>query len=208
MAVKHLIKSLDATKIGYLLTDSLPPVVTGHRGVIRLPFELYNHGDLVILLSESLPPTREMQKFVKGVTEWVANSGMRDAVLIGGLDHAYSAGNIDDEARFIYTTSFNPEGFEGMKPLEDGLFVVGPLALFMTLFQARGFPAAAILPYALRDRADPRAAAHAIKFVNSYYGLNVEVQELIADAETLEMEINKRASIDERGYDESLGYIK
>ncbi|MEM3670518.1 MAG: PAC2 family protein [Thermoprotei archaeon] len=207
VSVRHIIKSLKPKKIGYIMSDSVPPVVSAEGGSVRLPFELYSKGELVLLSLESLPVSREMQKFCKGVTDWVIKVGLRDALLIGGLDASFATDGNGQDYRILCTSAARPL-ITGLRTLEDGLFVVGPLALFMSMFEYNDFPAIAVLPYASRDRADPRAAAKAIEFINDIYGVDVNTEELIADAESIEEELRRHAAAETHGNDESLGYIK
>jgi uncharacterized protein len=67
-------------------------------------------------------------------------------------------------------------------------------------FEMRNFPAMAVLPYASPNRADPRAAAIAIKKISKVYMLNVDTSELEKDAEEIENEVNKRVKQAERSF--------
>ena len=48
-----------------------------------------------------------------------------------------------------------------------------------------------MLPYAQRGRPDPRAASVAIEVLNQLYNLDVSVEELMRDADTIENEIKQ-----------------
>ncbi|MEM3061886.1 MAG: PAC2 family protein, partial [Candidatus Bathyarchaeia archaeon] len=84
--------------------------------------------------------------------------------------------------------------------LEPGLFVYGPLAIMLSEFEMRNFPAIAILPYASSSRADPRAATTAIKRISKVYMLDLDTSELEKDAEEIEDEVEKRAKQAERSF--------
>jgi uncharacterized protein len=49
-----------------------------------------------------------------------------------------------------------------------------------------GQPAIVILPYAERERPDPRAASVAVKKISEILGMEIDVQDLIRHAETVE----------------------
>jgi uncharacterized protein len=206
LTVKYLIKKLKAQKIGFVLTESMPPIITMENSEIKPPLELYMYRDLIFMYAES-PPTARLHKFSYGISDWVIKSGFEKALLIGGLDSSYSMSlNVNDKLRVIRTSRYNNSKQE-VTTLEDGLFVVGPLALLMLYFNVADFPAIAILPYASRDKVDLRAAASAIQFINLELELSVNVDELILNAERIEAEALKNAESQVNLSSESLKYI-
>src|SRR5207247_9903830 len=72
--------------------------------------------------------------------------------------------------------------------LEPGLLVYGPLAIMLNEFEIHDVPAVAVLPYAEPARADPAAAALAIKKISKAYNFNVEVSDLVKDAKFIKRE--------------------
>ncbi|MHA1754443.1 MAG: PAC2 family protein, partial [Candidatus Odinarchaeia archaeon] len=112
----------------------------------------------------------------------------------------------DDEfIRCVYTRKFKIELEKfNLKKLEKGLFVTGPLALMLINFEINDFPSLALLPYAEQGRPDPRAASNAINIINSLLGMNVNTEQLITDAETIENEL--REVIEQQEVKESEGH--
>ncbi|MEM0271299.1 MAG: PAC2 family protein [Thermoprotei archaeon] len=206
VTVRYLVTKLGAIKIGFILTESMPPIITMENGEIKPPLELYMYRNVVFMYAES-PPTAKLHRFSRGISEWVVKSGFEKALLIGGLDSSYSTStNPDDNLRIIKTPQYNGLKRE-VAALEDGLFVVGPLALLMLNFHIADFPALAVLPYASRDKVDLRASATAIQFVNQELGLDVNVDELILNAKRIEDEALKSAESRANLSSESLRYI-
>jgi uncharacterized protein len=210
IAIKHLIKQLQAKRIGFIITDSIPPIISMENEKIHLPFELYLYENLILLYAESLPASKELHRFSIGVADWVVKANFDKSVLIGGLDSAYSDNKTDGDSPFrvVYTHSYQRVDKTNTPLLENGLFVVGPLALFMLQFEISDFPAIAVLPYASRDRVDPRAASIAINFINQELSLNVDVDQLISDAKKIETETLKHAQAQMNTLNESAQYIK
>lgn len=204
LTVRFLIKKLAAEKIGFVVSESMPPVITMENGEIRPPIELYMYDHLIFMYAES-PPTTKLYRFARSVADWVVRSGFRKALLVGGLDSNYSSGD-QDKLRIIHTKRYG-QPKQQSAILEDGLFVVGPLALLMLNFHLADFPALAVLPYASRERVDLRAVATAIQFINMEEGLNVAVDDLILDAKRLEEEALKTAESQTNLSSESLRYI-
>lgn len=204
LTVRFLVKKLDATKIGFVVSESMPPIISMENGEIKPPIELYMYDHLVFMYAES-PPTTKLYRFARGITDWVIRAGFKKAILVGGLDSNYSTGDRNG-LRIIRTQNYG-EPKQSSAQLEDGLFVVGPLALLMLNFHLYNFPALAILPYASRERVDLRAVATAIQFINNEEGINVGVDDLILDAKRLEEEALKSAESQANISSESLRYI-
>lgn len=189
IAIKHLILELKAEKIGFIETLNLPPIVSaGDSGVIT-PFELYRYSQYVFLLTQVLPSLKDQSKFSLKVADWVLSNGFSEAILIGGLNKQFQRDE-NDLYRFIMTSAFkNSHKNINLPMLERGLYAYGLLALMLSRFEIRGFPALAILPYADASRPDPLAAAKAIDFLNNLYKLNVDVTKLMMDAQRIEKEV-------------------
>jgi uncharacterized protein len=206
VTVRYLVKKLEAKKIGFIVTESMPPIITMENGEIKPPLELYIYRHVVFMCAES-PPTTRIHRFSRGISEWVIKSGFEKALLVGGLDSSYStSANPEDNLRVIKTSQYNGLR-KGASTLEDGLFVVGPLALLMLNFYIADFPALAVLPYASRDKVDLRASANAIQFINQELDLAVNVDELILNAKRIEDEALKSAESHANLSSESLRYI-
>lgn len=189
IAVKHLISQLKAERIGFIETLNLPPIVSASGNGIFTPFELYKYSRYVFLLTQVLPHVNEQSGFSLRLATWVVNNGFSEAILIGGLNKQFQRSE-NDFYRFMMTSSFKDRWRNLNLPiLERGLYAYGLLALMLSRFEVRGFPALAILPYADASRPDPLAAAKAIDFLNNLYGLNVDVSKLIMDAQRIEREV-------------------
>jgi uncharacterized protein len=61
-------------------------------------------------------------------------------------------------------------------------------------FEVHNFPAIAVLPYAESNRADPGAAAKAIKTISKMCKIKVDIKDLERDAKEIEEEVTKRVA--------------
>lgn len=190
ITINHIVKSLRARPIGYVETQHQPALVSIVEERISFPFELFRHGDIVILFPRVQPKQSEVRDFSREVANWVTKNRMREAVLIGGLDNRFKQG--DYPIRCVPTRP-SVEKAKALKIplLEESLFVTGPLALMLTYLEMKNFPAIALLPYSERGRPDPRAAALAVQQVNGLLKLDIDVFELNNDAKRIEDEVTK-----------------
>ncbi|WXG42948.1 MAG: PAC2 family protein [Promethearchaeati archaeon SRVP18_Atabeyarchaeia-1] len=190
ITVNHIVKSLHAHPIGYVETQHQPALVSLAEERISFPFEIFRHDDIVILFPRVQPKRSEVREFTREMVKWVTENEMKDAVLIGGLDNRFKQENAT--MRCVPTRpSLDRAKTLNIPLLEEALFVTGPLALMLTYFEMKTFPAIALLPYSERGRPDPRAAALAVKEINSLFSLNVDDLELINDAKRIEDEVTK-----------------
>jgi uncharacterized protein len=190
ITINHIVKSLHARPIGYIETPHQPALVSLVDGRISFPFEIFRHDDIVILFPRVQPKQSEVREFSREVTNWVTRNQMREAILIGGLDNRFKQGN--EPIRCVPTKSSVEKAKTLKMPLlEETLFVTGPLALMLTYFEMKNFPAIALLPYSERGRPDPRAAALAVQQINNLFALNIDVFELNNDAKRIEDEVTK-----------------
>lgn len=190
ITVNHLVKSLHARPIGYMETHQQPALISLVGERISFPFELFRHDDIVILFPRLQPKRSEVREFTREVVNWVVKNKLKEAILIGGLDNRFKQES--EIMRCLPTKAMLSKAKASKIPLlEESLFVTGPLALMLAYFEMESFPAIAFLPYSERGRPDPRAAALAIKQINSLFRLNVDVFDLDNDAKRIEDEVTK-----------------
>ncbi len=192
IAVKHMISTLKAEPIGFVLLDKMPPFVWMEDRRLATPIQLFKFDKYVFMLVEFTPPPPELYKFINKICEWIVSAGFSEALLIGGLDLRVKREGEIEKAKFAATScAVDKVITKGYKILEQGLFITGPLALMLMKFEQLNFPAIAILAYANASRPDPMAAAVAIEYFSKIYDLKIEIEQLIKDAQRIEAEIEE-----------------
>ena len=195
IAIRHIIKSTNTERVGYVVGDLLPDVISIENERLVLPYEFHRYKNLIVFQPPFQPiliePYRiaEQQKIIRELAEWIAKSNFKETVLIGGLDIRFQQEK--NTLRIIPTRSFSRTEELNSPLLEKGLLVRGPLALLLTHLEILNVPAVVILPYAKSDRPDPAAAAVAIEFLNSNYQLEIPTTQLQTDAQKIEDEISE-----------------
>lgn len=187
ISMSHLVEKLDAERIGYIITDNIPQFITIKNNKITFPFEIYRRNDIVIILPIFEPIKSEHLAFTKTVVQWSIDEKFKQAILIGGLDKRLQD---DAELKAIYTKAFREKRTDVNIPfLDEGLYVTGPLAYMLMFYELNDFEAIALLPYAERSRPDPVAASIAVKEINKILNIEINVQELLDEAEKIEKDI-------------------
>ncbi|CCC82549.1 proteasome assembly chaperone family protein [Thermoproteus tenax] len=206
IAVKHLSRSCET--IGYIKYREMPPVVAYEGDRLALQAEIFSCDRVTGVVNNYGINDRALYDFIESLADWVVSGGFKMAVLFGGLDGRFKR-SPDDLLRVAYTSSYIKSGFPlgDSKRLEQGLQIVGPLALLLSLFELYDFPALVILPYADKP-ADPQAASVALEHFGRLFGISVDTTDLKQLAEELEREYNEmRKQLEESKREESHYYI-
>jgi uncharacterized protein len=191
IASTQLIEAFNGERIGIIDSEALPSFVAMDNDRLSLPFEIYKFDRFVVVLPNFQPNLQELHEFCRGIAEWVVSNEFKEALLIGGLDNRFQKDG-DKAYRCVLTQKYEEKTKElGLPILERGLYVTGPLALLLAYFEMEDFPALAILPYGKRDRPDPRAASIAVEEFSRIYNVEVDISELLKDAQKIEEELEE-----------------
>lgn len=202
MSVDHLIEVLNARRVGYVDTTHMPPIALVKDGGLRFPYEIYEHNDLLLFRFENLPMGRAVAIITHELVKWAKEVGIRRIIAIGGLNQNFK----EDEGDLVrYAANETYERIYGdVKPkVQDGIQIVGPLALILNYSDMFEMPALALLSYASPDRVDPRGAANALLALSDLLNIEVSVDELLERAvrveEGIKTAINLAREKEERG---------
>jgi predicted ATP-grasp superfamily ATP-dependent carboligase len=197
IATSYMIHALKAERIGFVEVSNPPPWVGTAEGGLVTPFEVYRRKNTVLVKLEFSPHRSEEAEFAKSLSNWAVKNKFRDAILIGGLDSSFKQ---DSEDFCVVPTGAYLDHAKLFKApiLEPGLLVYGPLAVMLSEFEIHDFPAIAVLPYAEPARADPAAAALAIRKIMKAYNLKMDVDELVKDAKFIEREADQKSRLNRK----------
>ncbi len=205
LASRHIAYKLDMQRIGFIETKYMPETTFYIRkyGIIY-PFELYykeiNKLKIIVLVNHSIPDTRERTIYVKTICKWVSDVGVKEAILIGGLDPAIKE-DPSEKYRWIPIRDTNRE-LEA--PLLEERYVVGPLALTMMYLNAYRVPGVVLLSYAEPYRPDPRATAVVVSEIAKILGINIDVSDLYEEAKAMERIESKREELLTKIYEQEI----
>ncbi|TFF85510.1 MAG: proteasome assembly chaperone family protein [Promethearchaeota archaeon] len=192
ITVRHIIDSLKCKRIGYIETEMLPALVSLEDNKLVMPFEFYEYEKNLMFIPRFQPYRAEQRIIARDLSNFVVQNKFKNAFMIGGLDSKFKKDD-DTLCRVVPTRGALElvKNNDKIAILEKGLYVTGPLALFLTYFEIQAFPALAILPYAERERPDPRASAEAIKTLNLFCEMTIDTEQLIKDAKRIETELEE-----------------
>lgn len=191
IAVRHMIHALNAKPLGFVTLKRMPPYVWMEDKRLATPIQLFGYQNFIFMLVEFMPPMPYLYTFIDKICEWVSKAFV-EAFLIGGLDLRVRKEGESEKAKFAATTKAVDKVLKlGYKILDRGLYITGPLALMLMKFEQLDYPALAVLAYANTSRPDPMAAAIATQYFSEIYGVKVDTNQLIRDAQRIEAEIEE-----------------
>lgn len=194
IATSYMVHALKAARVGFVQVANPPPWVGTTDGGLVTPFEVYQRGKSVLVKLEFSPHKSEEAEFARVLSNWAVKNKFKDAILIGGLNSSFR--NNDDQFCVVPTGAYLGRAKMFKAPiLEPGLLVYGPLAVMLSEFEIHDFPAIAVLPYAEPERADPAAAALAIREIAKAYDFKVNLKELLKDAKLIEREYDYKSRL-------------
>src|SRR2546425_2047821 len=192
-----MIHALKANRIGFVDVSNPPPWVGTAEGGLVTPFEVYRKNKVILIKLEFSPHRSEEAEFAKALSDWAVTQKFKDAILIGGLDIAFRQ-NKEDFCVVPTGAYLNRAKIFNAPILEPGLLVYGPLAVMLSQFEIHDFPAVAVLPYAEPARADPAAAALALRKIAQTYSFKVTLSEQVKDAKFTEKELEHKNRMTKR----------
>lgn len=188
IAVSHIIGSLKMEEVGYVDSDSFPPIVVFHQGEPAYPIRLYQRENLLAVFSETAVSPESVHPLAKVIINWVQDKGASMLVSLGGIG---MPNRIDIDAPKVYGASNDPSLRENLKkldiPLMEEGFLVGPYALLAKLNINLGLPNLLLMAESFQQYPDPGAAAATIDALKKLVPLEVDTKSLIAKSEEIRL---------------------
>ncbi len=191
ISCQHIIEELEMKYVGSIDSKYFPPLAVLFNGIVYMPVRIYEapKKDIVVIISDiPIHPTAAYE-ISKVLINWMQSINASNIVSIAGI--ATTTGE-----RRVFGGATNAELLEKIKDKTE-IFQVGTISgisgSIMTDCYIRGMPAISLLGETPGPNPDPRAAVEVIKVLNSIYGLAIDTEKLLGQAEQIELELSKLA---------------
>jgi uncharacterized protein len=196
IAVSHMVIEQKFEEVGYIKSDLFAPVMVVHERKVLNPVRIFQKGKLVAILSEIPIDPKAGYILSKRLTEWYKEKGAELIISISGTPVQE---RIDIEEPETFGTSNKENTLKkmeesGVKILEEG-FVSGFYALILKNSMELNLSSSILLAQCYQSYPDPGAAASVLKVLNKMLDLNIDVKDLVEQAEDLK--VNYRALMDQ-----------
>lgn len=191
IASQQIIDELKMTYIGSIDSRYFPPIAILYEGLINMPVRIYESEkfNLIIVVSDIPINPSVSYDISKAIVEWAESINAKEIISIAGIATM-------TENQKLFGAATNTEMLERIKDKVE-VFQMGTISgisgSFMTECLIRGIPAISLLGATQSQNPDPRAAAVVIDVLNSLYGFAIDTENLIEQAERIEIEMQKLA---------------
>jgi len=191
IASQHLIDELDMEYIGSMESKYFPPIAVLFNGIINMPVRIYESKEYnIITVISDIPihPTISYE-VSKVLMDWAQSINVKEIVSIAGI------ATMSSEEK-VFGAATNDDMLNRIKDHVE-IFQVGTISgisgSVMTECFMRNVPAISMLGETNSPNPDPRAAASVIKVLNLIYDLPIDTDNLMEQAEQIEIELQKLA---------------
>ncbi len=191
ISCQHIIEEMGMKYMGSIDSRYFPPLAVLFNGIVYLPVRIYEAAekDLVIVISDiPIHPTASYD-ISKVLVDWLQSIHAKNIVSIAGI--ATTTGE-----RRVFGGATNQELLEKIKDKTE-IFQVGTISgisgSIMTECYLRSMPAISLLGETPGPNPDPRAAVQVVIVLNKIFGLSVDTDKLLSQAEQIELELSKLA---------------
>ncbi|MBN2489210.1 MAG: proteasome assembly chaperone family protein [Methanosarcinaceae archaeon] len=191
IASQQVIDELEMTYIGSIDSRYFPPIAILYEGLINMPVRVYESEEfnLIIIVSDIPINPSVSYDISKAIVEWAESINTKEIISIAGIATM-------TENHKVFGAATNTEMLERIKDKVE-VFQMGTISgisgSFMTECLIRGIPAISLLGATQSQNPDPRAAAVVIDVLNLLYGFGIDTEDLIEQAERIEIEMQKLA---------------
>ncbi|OYT63393.1 proteasome assembly chaperone family protein [Methanosarcinales archaeon ex4484_138] len=191
IACQHVIDELDMVQRGSIDSRYFPPIAVLFDGIVSMPVRIYEsiEHNLVIVISDiPIHPTISYG-ISKELVGWAEMVNVREIVPIAGI--ATMSGK-----HRVFGSATTCELLDRVKDLVE-IFQVGTISgiagSIMTACHLQNIPAIGLLGETRGQNPEPRAAISVIEALNKIYGLDIDTENLLDQANEIETELQKLA---------------
>lgn len=201
IASQHLIEEMDMEYIGSIDSRYFPSIAVLYEGLINMPVRIYESEEhnLIVVISD-IPISHSVSYDVSNaLVDWAESINVREITSIAGIA-------IMDGPQKVFGAATTSEMLDKIKEKVE-VFQMGTISgisgSVMSECLLREIPALSLLGATKTQNPDPRAASAVIEVLNGLYGLSVDTERLIKQAERIEVELQKLAedvqSVEQKG---------
>lgn len=188
IATEYLIDKLGLQEFAEIYApDILPPISHVQDGIAKSPIRLYYNQNMVVFHSWIAIPSSTIIPLTKMITDVAKRYGISNIISITGLPiqdrlnaeklNAYWIANDNNIAQDLQKLGL-------MEKFGDG-YIAGPYAPLLIEAHKNNLSNFVIVVESFLDLPDPEASAIALSILSKYVGFNINVDELLKEAEDI-----------------------
>jgi uncharacterized protein len=193
IAAQHMSEKMGLETIGFIEGTAIPPVAVFLDGYLRHPYRIMGKkgSDIAIFIGESVMTPAGAYHVAKAVMEWAESHGATEIIALAGFPFFEQK----DEGK-VYMVA-EPEIKEkaeklNIPPLKSG-FIKGFAGAMLNKTMVSKIDGFAFLVGTRPEFPDPGGAASLIKIINTYKSIDVNVETLIEQSESIKKKLSELA---------------
>lgn len=183
----HLVKALKLKEIGGIDSYThLPPIAIVSRKNIRTPIRIFAGENIIAVYSEFMPSPSSVPFLARVILDFLERKGIKYVLMASGLP-VQNRFELETLKTYYISTSREAETKlkdAGAIPFENG-YLVGPYAIFLKEAIRSKMDSIMLMTEAFFEFPDPEASARNLEIVSKLIGKEVDVKELIEQAEII-----------------------
>ncbi|MDP8002878.1 MAG: proteasome assembly chaperone family protein [Caldisphaera sp.] len=192
IAASHIVRTLNMQDvIGIESYGYIPPAAIIQNGSIKYPMRIYSNGDISVLITDVAPVPSGIVSLGSAIVEFARKRGVEHIISVSGIGNP-SRAEIDKPSVYYLATTENSfklvQQFNDVKQFPDGI-IVGPYAIILKESMKRKVNNLLLLADAFIEMPDPEAAAEVIEKISKIININIDVSQLLQEAETLRLRL-------------------
>ena len=184
----QIIKELNLKYFGYFEVEGVPPLTTIENGIPYPPVRAYAKENLVVLFSDVIIPPTKINELSKLIVETFLQKDAELFISLGGI--------MAGKSEKVFGIANNIKMIEYLKNYVE-IFKFGVVGGMSGNILIRcgdaGIDAVGLLAETVGIRPDPRGGANLLEILNKMLDINVNVENLIKEAEAIENKLKELA---------------
>lgn len=180
IAGSYMINALDMELIGFIMSETLPPLSIVVEGDVIPPLRVYTHDSLVLFIADIPIPSESVFDITKSIAEFLKKKGIQKSISLAGV-------GTGKQGEKIYGAATDKKLLDDMnvEPLQIGS-IMGASGLLLLECKRLDIPAVGLLAETFGNVPDPRASAMLVEELGRIFNLKIDVGPLLKEAEKYE----------------------
>ena len=193
MAISYIVDKLKMDYIGYVESESFPPLVSVHGSTPMPPIRIYasKENKLVAIFAEFAVTMELVYPLSDAIYNFAKENGLSSIYSIGGMPLPQQGPDANAPFAIASTPAALKEAKDaGLKPVEEGVSTGVSAMLLLKSANEKGKDINIMVPVQ-QNIIDPSTAVIAIQSLNKLMKLNIDITELDKEAKMVQAKIKE-----------------
>jgi uncharacterized protein len=194
-ALMHAVRTEGLKQVGYLHSNSIPPMIILIEGKPKYSFRIYTDkaDELMFLVTEAMLSAESAWAIGQELMTWLNRKGLDEVVAFEGFPFAQTGQNV-----FGFTTGKKNLQSYGIRPVTEGA-ISGINASLLHKAMKEDIPWTTIfVPTRVLGSVDYQGAANAIQILNKMFNLDIDFEPLNRMSEAIQRAARSQRQRQER----------